>query len=282
MPLWLWIAGYPLYFCHTLMGCITLLTDFGLQDASVASTKGILMQHAAQCPIIDISHTSEPFHLQQAAYLLAAAYNSFARGTCHVILFDVMSDINPHLILCQKDGHYFLAPDNGLLALAFPGGLENVWQCYELKEPNTFKDWIHRAGDIIAELQTKTPAQLKLPRCGLKNAPQQWQLKIDTNTVECHVIYIDRFENVVINITREQFNDIGNGRPFRIQFMRDEEITELTPFYGSVKESEKLCRFNSTGYLEIAINRGKAASLFGFRLHKEHHMIYHTIKIFFE
>ena len=282
MPLWLWIAGYPLYFCHTLMGCITLLTDFGLHDASVASAKGILMQHAPQCPIIDISHTSEPFHLQQAAYLLMAAHPSFARGTCHVAFFDVMSEENPHLILCQKNGQYFLAPDNGLLALAFPGGLENVWQCYELKEPHTFKDWIHTVGSIVAQLQTKTPAQLKLPRSVLKNAPQQWQLKVDVNTVECHVIYIDRFENVVINITREQFNEIGNGRPFRIQFMRDEEITELTPYYATVKESEKLCRFNSAGFLEIAINRGKAASLFGFRLHKEHHMIYHTIKIFFE
>lgn len=264
------------------MGCITLLTDFGLQDASVASAKGILLQHNTNSPIVDISHTSEPFHLQQAAYLLAAAYPSFARGTCHVILFDVMSDENPHLVLCQKGGQYFLAPDNGILALAFPGGLENVWQCYELKEPHTFKDWIHAVAGFVAKLQTKTPSELKLPRCALKIAPQQWQLKVDSSTVECHVIYIDRFENVVINITREQFDEIGNGRPFRIQFMRDEEIAELTPYYASVKESEKLCRFNSAGYLEIAINRGRAASLFGFKLHKEHHMIYHTIKIFFE
>jgi S-adenosylmethionine hydrolase len=116
----------------------------------------------------------------------------------------------------------------------------------------------------------------------MNNVPVHWLSKIEGNTVECHVIHIDRFENVVINLTRSQFDAIGTGRPFKIQFMRDEEINELNGHYSNVKEGEKLCRFNSAGYLEIAINRGKAASLFGLRLYREQHLMYNTIKIFFE
>ena len=101
------------------MACITLMSDFGLQDASVASAKGILMQYAPAIPIVDISHLIEPYHLQQAAYILASAYRNFPEGTCHVLLFDVFAEKDPRLLLCEKDGHYFLAPDNGILALAF-------------------------------------------------------------------------------------------------------------------------------------------------------------------
>lgn len=258
------------------------MSDFGLQDASVASAKGILMQYVPEIPIIDISHQIEPYHLQQAAYILASAYNNFPPGTCHLLLFDVYAEKDPSLLLCEKDGHYFLAPDNGILALAFNSEIEHVWNCFKLSKDHHFKDLLHRAGETIKALQGKSPAALKLPVCELKNAPMHWRAKVEEGAVECHVIHIDRFENVVINMRREQFESVGQGRPFRIQFMRDEEIHELNTHYGNVKEGEKLCRFNSTGYMEIAINRGKAASLFGLRLHREQHLMYNTIKIFFE
>lgn len=263
------------------MGCITLLSDFGLQDASVASAKGMLMQQVPAATIIDISHLVEPFHLQQAAYLLLAAYRHFPKGTCHVLLLDIFSEKSPRLILCEKDGHYFLAPDNGVLSLVFGSRIEQVWQCFELITPGIFSDWLNEMGKIITLLQTQTPQQLNLMPCALKNAPQNWQPKIDDNMIECHVIHIDRYENVVVNLTREQFEIHGNNRPFRIEFMRDEEISQISTHVYNVHEGMKLCRFNATGFLEIAINRGGAASLFGFKLSREKHLIYNSIKIYF-
>lgn len=264
------------------MGCITLLSDFGLQDASVASAKGILMQHVPDTAIIDISHLVEAYHLQQAAYLLQASYKYFPAGTCHVLLLDIYSEKKPSLIVCEYDGHYFLSPDNGLLPLAFGSDIEQVWKCYELQPENVFNDWLHAVGDIAKALQHQHPADMQLPSCTLRNAPQNCQPVITGNTVECQVIHIDRYENVVINITRKQFDEIGNNRNFRIVFMRDEELTEISTHYHDVKQGDKLCRFNAAGYLEIAINRGHAASLFGLRLRRDQHLMYSSIKIFFE
>jgi S-adenosylmethionine hydrolase len=264
------------------MSCITLLSDFGLQDASVASAKGILRQHTPQLPIIDITHLVEPYHLQQAAYLLAAAFNNFPAGTCHLVLFDVFSSKEPRLLLCQKQGSFLLAPDNGILSLAFNAEFDGIWNGFELVGNDGFKSWLHAAADIISRLQDTDPSALNLQPAQLQTAPVHWKPKIDGNVVECHVIHIDRYENVVINITRPEFEELGKGRNFRIRFMRDEELTELSTHYNNVREGEKLCRFNATGYLEIAINRGKAASLFGLRLHREQHVIYNTIKITFE
>jgi S-adenosylmethionine hydrolase len=145
-----------------------------------------------------------------------------------------------------------------------------------------FKDWVKATGLIILQLQTKKPSELGLPSHELVNRPQPLLPKIDGNTVECHVIHIDRYENVILNINREQFEKIGRNRPFRIQFMRDDEISQINTHYNDVREGERLCRFNSAGYLEIAINRGNAASLLGLRLNREQHVMYSSIKIFFE
>lgn len=264
------------------MSCITLLSDFGLQDASVASVKGILMQHIQHIPIVDITHLIEPFHLQQAAYLLVASYKNFPEHTSHLLLFDIFSESIPRLLLCEKDGHYFFAPDNGILSLAFGNEVSQVWKCFDLTEEIFLQTWVDKAADIIKQLQTASPAELGLELCELKNAPQHCNARIENNFAECQVIHIDRFENVVINITQPEFERIGAGRNFKIEFTRGEAITEISTHYYSVKEGDKLCRFNSSGYLEIAINRGKAASLFGLKLHRGQHLIYNTIKITFE
>ena len=263
------------------MHCITLLSDFGLQDPSVAIAKGVLMQHVPEGHIVGISHLVDPFNVQQASYLLLSAYNNFPKGTCHVLLFDIFSEHTPRLLLCEYEGHYFLAPDNGVMSLAFGDRLQNVWHCFDLVSPGVFGDWLQKIGITIAQLQTHAPDDLQLTRGSLKVAPQHWLPSLTEDSVECHVVHIDRYENVVINMTREQFDTIGRGRPFRIQFMRDEEITHLSTHFYNVGEGQKLCRFNATGFMEICINRGKAASLFGFKLHREKMFIYNTIKIYF-
>ncbi len=264
------------------MGIITLLSDLGLQDASVASAKAILIQGMPEAEIIDISHQVEPYHLLQAAYLLTASYKNFPPGTCHVLLFDIFSEKHPRLILAAKDQQYFISPDNGLLSLSFGTTLEHVWKCIDFEPPLGFKDWLKEIASIIKKLQQNTPSDLGLETCQLQHAPQHYQPHILGNAMECQVIHIDRFENVVLNLTQQQFDTIGRGRGFYIAYMRGEQIQQLSTHYQHVRNGDVLCRFNSAGYMEIAINHGKAASLLGLRLHKEKDQIYNTIKIVFE
>lgn len=276
----MYLQSFKTTFVH-LMNCVTLLSDFGLHDASVAYAKGVLMQYIPQLPTVDISHLIKPYHLHQAAYVLASSYKSFPEGTCHVCLFDVFYSKDATMLLCEKDGHYFLTPDNGLLSLAL-SSIDKVWSCGILKAGEGFKQWLKKTGELLKDLHEKGVENMGLATYEMKNAPTHWLPKIEGDTLECHVIHIDRFENVVLNINKREFEKFGRNRNFRIQFMRSEEIHVISNHYTDVKEGAKLCRFNTTGYLEIAINRGKAASLFGLKLHHDKHLIYNTIKIFFE
>jgi S-adenosyl-L-methionine hydrolase (adenosine-forming) len=259
------------------MSCITLLSDFGLQDASVAIAKGILMQHTPALPIIDISHEVTPFHTAQAAYLLADAAKNFPAGTCHLLLFDLFSEKTPQLLLCEKHGQYFLAPDNGVLPLALGTTTTEGWQCAELEPTDSFKDWLAAAGGIISRIQDAKPSSLHLPTRKLRTATKSAPQVVSPDEVVCEVIHIDNYENVVINMTRDLFESMRNGRNFRLQFVLVEEIEEISNNYADVRPGFKLCRFNSNGYMEISINRANAASLFGIRLGRNN-----EIKILFE
>lgn len=265
-----------------LMANITLLSDFGLQDASVASVKGLLSQYAADLPVTDISHMVEPYHLQQASYLLNTAYKNFPAGSFHIILCDVFYTQNPQLVLCVKDGHFFLAPDNGILPLSF-STYDAVWRCATLQKGQTMLDWTTIITKVINKITSNNgdASELDYEPIQMSNLLLHWQPKQSGNALECHVMHIDRFENVVVNLTNDDFENFRKGRDFRIQFVRH-TITEISHSYSDVKQDDMLCRFNSSGYLEIAINRGKAASLLGLKLSKEQHLVYNAIKIVFE
>ncbi|MCW3122274.1 MAG: hypothetical protein JWQ38_1766 [Flavipsychrobacter sp.] len=254
---------------------ITLLSDFGLQDASVAIAKGILMQHIHTVPIIDISHEVQPFNTQQAAYLLAATYHNFPAATCHVLLFDIFSNPVSTVILSEYNGHYFISADNGLLTTALGTIPQNSWLCSELATTNTFHDWLHTAGNIIALLGTQKPELLGLQPYTLKALRPDMTATSGDGSIKCDVIHIDQFENVVINFRQQQ---LAPGQSFRMQFVGVEEIDEISANYNDVRPGYKLCRFNSNGYLELCINRGKAASLFGLRLGSK----FNDIKIYIQ
>jgi len=79
------------------------------------------------------------------------------------------------------------------------------------------------------------------------------------------VLHIDHFGNVQVNIREETFRRVGQGRPFALFFKRHDPITALSRHYTDVPVGEPLCLFNSAGFLEIAVNMGRAATLFGLK-----------------
>ena len=248
------------------MACITLLTDFGTRDASVAIVKGVLYQHVDRPKIIDLSHQITPFSIDEAAYTLASTYHNFPVGTVHIALVDVFYDLKPNLVLCQYNGHFIIAPDNGLIPKTIRTLPHDTWLCYAITQTDNFSSWLHQIGKTVNQLQQTKPQDIDLPKWELQNQPILKKVRIIGDTVICEVIYIDQYENVVLNITKQEFDSYNTGREFTIKFKQVEEIIKISTNYKQVREHDKLCRFNSNGYLEICINNGKAASLFGLRL----------------
>ena len=83
--------------------------------------------------------------------------------------------------------------------------------------------------------------------------------------IDSQIIFIDQFENVVINLTKKEFEENCKGRKFKIVLpvRNDGGIENISENYASVEQGERLAWFNSAGYLELAINKGNLAGLFG-------------------
>ena len=258
---------------------ITLLSDLGTRDTSVTIAKAILMQHAPDAMVIDISHNVVQYDLQQAAYLLLSAYRHFPAGTVHLLLVDIFAGDAPRMLLAEKDGHYFIAPDNGLLPLAFGTDMSGIRLCSEPGTQYSFTGWIQNAGKVIEAIQQGNTSQFRTTE--VKAARRLLQPQAMPLGIDCNILYIDRYENVVLDITRPQFDEFVKGRPFRIKVMRMQDITTISNNYNEVPEGEPLCRFNSAGFLEIALNHEPAASLLGLGTYTTANLRYQTIRIFF-
>ena len=265
------------------MACITLSTDLGYQDPSVGMVKGVLMQYVPGTPLVDLTHSLRADYYQAAAYAIERAYRHFPRESVHLILYDLFADRAPRLLHVAHEGHHFLAPDNGLLPLVFKEALSECRLCYAPDPPVRFWQWVHKAASMCSKIldgglsgpptdEEKTTAIRKI----VSTHPS-----VPVPSVDCSVIYVDHFGNVVLDITRQQFEAIANGRAFRIGFRGTEEISEIRDNYYEVGANDKMCRFNGTGYLEIAIRGANASQLLGMRLYKEGHLLYRHIKILF-
>mgnify|MGYP000847400040 CR=1 FL=1 len=118
------------------------------------------------------------------------------------------------------------------------------------------------------------------------------QPTLGPNWMEGQILFIDQFENVVVNIRKEEFDIQAQGRTFKIVFTRNETITDLSKHYGEVPISDKLAWFNSAGYLEIAVRGGNMAGLFGLSKFDENQMnkqrpndnkwFFQMVRVFFE
>lgn len=245
------------------MAIITLTTDFGLKGYYVAALKGTLLSRNPDINIIDISHQINPYDIVQGAFILRNAYRHFPKGSIHLLCVD-NSNKQLSLIAFERDGHFFIGPDNGVFSLIFN---ELPRQCYRLEVKNGNSFPLNNALAKAVEHLTfgKPLLEIGLPT-GKTERRIALQPVISTSQIRGSVIYIDHYDNVIVNIQRPLFEKVGNGRPFKLFFKRHDPIVQLSQNYHDVAIGETLCLFNAADHLEIAINMGQAASMLGLKL----------------
>jgi S-adenosylmethionine hydrolase len=275
------------------MPLLTLTSDIGDQDYLVGAVKAQLLHINDGFRLIDISHRIAPFNYPQAAYICRNAVYNFPDYTFHLILVDLFARKPEQLLLAFHHNQYLLCADNGLLTMILEGKPDLIIGIP--LEPAANKHTLHcvtAMGNAIARVVDGVP----LGNIGNEEVSyvQKNPLRpvIHENWIEGQIIFIDNFENIVVNISRQQFEEQRKGRGFRIVFKRDEVIDRFSDTYADVPEGEKLALFNSAGYLEIAINKGNAAGLFGLKGYSgksqqvsgimQNRLFYQTVRIYFE
>src|SRR2546428_2422261 len=99
---------------------ITLLTDFGSADSYVGEVKGVLLSQVHGAALVDISHQVLPGDVRAAQYILSRVWHRFPQGSVHLAVVDPGVGTERRVLAASTAGHFFVAPDNGLLSFLPP------------------------------------------------------------------------------------------------------------------------------------------------------------------
>ncbi len=247
------------------MAIITLISDWGYTDFYLASVKGMIYRYLPEVRIVDISHSLKTYDIVEAAYIIKNSYPSFPDGTVHIIGLNTEESIkHAHTIVYYKK-QYFIGTDNGVFSMIFDGEPDMIVELDVLLDStvNTFstRDRFVKAATHLAE--GKPIEELGDVKTELVNM-FLFEPSADKEGIKGIVTYIDNFENLFTNISFELFNKTINGKKFEIRF-NSYTINSISNSYSDVRPGEMLALFASNEMLEIAINKGDAASLLGMK-----------------
>jgi hypothetical protein len=236
---------------------IALVTDFG---SGIYSGQIHLRLNASQptVPVIDYMSDLPAFRPDLAAYLLPAITRAMPAATLYLCVVDPGVGGQRSLIALQCGDNWFIAPDNGLLALLIR---------FADQSPLLLKriDW-RPSGSIAPTFHGRdifTPIAIEIMQGRLPepNDPLTADQLIGADWPdECaQIIYSDRYGNLMTGLRASRYNSseslVCQGRqlPYAQTFCH---VAVGQPFWYP----------NAFGLVEIAVNQGRAETVLNAQL----------------
>lgn len=239
---------------------VTLTTDFGEESPYVAAMKGVILGINPRARLVDLGHQIPPQDVRQAAFFLAAAIPYHPPEAIHVVVVDPEVGTQRALLYVEAQGHRLLVPDNGCwttLAKAAPPRVIRLTEPRFWRQP--VSDTFH-GRDILAavagHLSLGVAPELLGQRAESWTRLETPEPRREKNRITGEVVSIDRFGNLITNIAaamlpnRPEAVRIGGRLCRGIRWART---------YAEAKPGSLLALISSTGLLEIAVVRGRAA-----------------------
>jgi S-adenosylmethionine hydrolase len=241
---------------------LTLTTDFGLTDHFAGTMKGVILGICPAAQIVDISHGVTPFEIAEGAYLIAQAWRYFPKKTVHVVVVDPGVGTARRPILVEAGGHYFLGPDNGVLAMVYLHEKSKVRHVTNQKYFRHPVSQTFHGRDIFAPVGAHLAAGVPPARIGklmqdyLKPEFEKPH-RAGKRTWIGRILKIDRFGNIVTNFHVSDFGDLAT-RNFSLA-LGPQAVTALARNYAECAAGELCLILGSSGYYEVSLREGSAA-----------------------
>ena len=265
-----------------MSAAITLTTDFGFTDACVAAMKGVILDINPEARLVDICHSIKPQNVAQAAFILSTAYRYFPKKTIHLVVVDPGVGTERRAIILRTQQGSFVAPDNGVLSyviqqslvelvvkkgrLSLKGGIkpgESI-EVVHITNPRFWKSPVSptfHGRDIFAPVAAALslgfqPIEFGEPQTSVEMLPMPRPERRADGSLVGHILHIDNFGNLITDIRRDDLppaEQIGNID------VCNRLISGLVRTYA--EGSGLIALIGSSGYLEVSLKGGNAASL---------------------
>jgi len=248
-------------------GVVTLTTDFGHKGPFIGTMKGQVYRRLDSARIVDLSHECSVHWPAEAGFWVSRAYPYFPAGTVHVAVVDPGVGTARDIVLVIRDGHAFLAPDNGLLEPLCRGNSD--WAAYRVDAACLERAGINHVSatfhgrDIFAPLAAELAAGRLAPA---DSGPRTRELvpsileepEVHGGKIHGVVVTVDHFGNLISNIDQLMLTSYrdpvaqAGGHHF-----------PLRRTYADARPGDYLALVNSFGVLEIACAERSAADGLG-------------------
>ena len=196
---------------------IVFVSDFGLASEWVGTCHAVMSRIAPQSRIVDLSHFVRPLNVTAGAQLLADSLAYLADDAVIVAIVDPNVGKDRNVAVETKDGRLLVAPDNGLLALAWDG-LGGVHKAVEITSAEVILQPVSpsfHARDILCPAAGHLAAGLPIDELGEPLPPgaltglEAAKPDVERGKIQCEVVDYNRFGNVQLNVSSSDFEAAG-------------------------------------------------------------------------
>ena len=244
---------------------ITLTTDFGTDDHLVGTLKGVILKINPEVTLVDITHHVAPFDLLDAALTIGVVYSYFPPKTIHVVIVDPGVGTDRRPLLASAQNQYFIAPDNGVLSVIYEREQSNLVVRHASAEHYYLQPLskTFHGRDIFAPVAAWLSKGWQTPAMGEEISDyKRFALprpKAVDGGVKGVVLRIDPFGNLVTNFRAEDLpSEPPNGGSLNLQ-VGTQAVSQLVDTFARGKAGEPVAYIGSSGYVEIAVNKGNAS-----------------------
>lgn len=257
----------------SVSGIITLTSDFGNRDAYVATMKGVILSIGPTLRLVDISHEIGAQDVMEAAFVVQNAAWHFPKGTVHLVVVDPGVGTGRNALAAELNGQFFVGADNGLFTLLSSSNgegwtgsavlLDKPEYWYTPDPSSTF-----HGRDIFASVAAHLASGAKLEEVGTPTSNimrLRWATPFaDDQGLQGWIVQIDHYGNCITNISRNVYQNFDRHRSPKC-YVGTSILEGLSRTYDDATAGEPILLFGSSGFLEVAINRGNAARLLSIR-----------------
>ncbi len=247
---------------------ITLTTDYGTTDHLVGALKGVILKINPDATIVDITHNVVPYDVLDGALAISSAYKYFPSKTIHVVIVDpgVGSERRP--ILVSGENQFFVAPDNGVLSMVYEKEasltVRHILAEHYFLQPlsKTFhgRDVFAPVGAWLSKTWQTQSFGEEIQDYMRFSVPKP---KSAEGQLKGIVLRVDTFGNLVTNFVPEELPEgLLKDGTLKVQ-VNGKEVTRLVDTFADGEPGAPVVIVGSSGFLEIAVNKGHAARTLG-------------------
>lgn len=230
---------------------IVLFTDFGAAGPYVGQVKAVLAREAPGARVIDLLHDAPVHDAKRSAYLLASLVGVFPSAAVFVGVVDPGVGGDRGAVAVAADGRRYIGPDNGLFELVLRRAERRAawtitWRPAALSSSFHGRDLFAPVAAMIARGEEVPGTAIEVET--VRRA--DWPDDLD------EVVYIDRYGNVMTG------RRAATVPAATVVEAGGERIGRATTF-SDVPMGAAFWYENSSGLIEIAVNRGRASERLG-------------------